>query len=723
MKRALMIAGFTLLVSSALLSFLPETTQWIPAAFFLFFGILTLFFAKKGNIKYISFILIVIAVSGFSLSLTDYISTNNLSEHGEDFIFSGYVSDISTDGFVLKSEIDGKVRSVYVKEKVSEEFQIGKACRVVGELTQTCDMDLSDARYYKSKGCYLVCSPKRAYTIKDTSISYIPKLLKPIWELREKLIWCCEEYFDADVSGVLKAILLGDRRDVPNIIDDDFETAGISYYIVLSGQHTGIIAAALFFVLRGINKRFAAIITACSMLFYIFLVGLPPSVVRAGIMVMITYIGIAFFLGSDSLNSLGIAVLVILLVNPYSSADVSLQLSVVATMGILIISPRINDRLMGLLSKIHPKLKLSLLRKYLITTLSANIALIPYYVFLFDKVSLISPLTNLVVGPIMGIPISFGTLALILFSLNSPGFVFIPVKWIAENALRIIISVSKYVSNFPFSSVASDKTFLKIWVVGTALSLFCLFFLGNKKVIKLAVILSLTSLFSMILCYNVLNKENITVSFCNSYVGTASVVTDKNSCVVIANEVDDFILNSVRKKINSNGKKKIDLMIVAKSHYKEDLLGFLEECEVKNLVYISDDFSEVDTGELCQYVDTYYNNSNIDLSVGQRMEYIVREDDNGNVILYMKLDDVKFALNFGEFDLMYTYNDINDINMFIIGEECPLGIEHFNPEEIFLTNEETARTIYKQIHFITDEINFLENKTILINKNKYKCLN
>ena len=72
---------------------------------------------------------------------------------------------------------------------------------------------------------------------------------------------------------------------------------------------------------------------------------------------------------------------------------------------------------------------------------------------------------------------------------------------------------------------------------------------------------------------------------------------------------------------------------------------------------------------------------------------------------------------------MYTYNDINDINMFIIGEECPLGIEHFNPEKIFLTNEETARTIYKQIHFITDEINFLENKTILINKNKYKCLN
>ena len=82
MKRALMIAGFTLLVSSALLSFLPETTQWIPAAFFLFFGILTLFFAKKGNIKYISFILIVIAVSGFSLILTDCIYTNNLSEHG-----------------------------------------------------------------------------------------------------------------------------------------------------------------------------------------------------------------------------------------------------------------------------------------------------------------------------------------------------------------------------------------------------------------------------------------------------------------------------------------------------------------------------------------------------------------------------------------------------------------------------------------------------------------
>ncbi len=724
MKRALMIAGFTLLVSLALLSYLPEKTQWIPAIIFLILGLISLIFRKIEYVKYIAFVLILVAVSGFSLTVSDYIATNNLTEHNEEeSYFSGYVESVYTDGFVLKSELDGEIRAVYVKTEDASDLPIGRACRVVGELTATSDMSLNDARFYKSKGCFLVCDAKRAYAIKDSLIEYIPKFLKPIWELREKLIWHCEEYFDTDISGLMKAVLLGDKSEVTAKLEDDFKTSGLSHYIALSGQHTSIIAVSIFFVLKGINRRFAAIVTTISMLFYIFLVGLSFSVTRAGIMAMITYIGMAFFLRSDALNSLGISIIAILAFNPYSAADISFQLSVVATIGIIVISPYIDKYLEKILSKVHPKLKLKKLRNLLAITLGANIFLIPYYIFSFEEISLISPITNLVAGLLMSLPIVFGSIAIVLSTIPNTYLFFLPFKIIAEFSLRAIVAIAKCFSAIPFSSVICDQIFVKTWFIGTAVALVCLYFLGNKKFGKLAILLSLTSLFSMILCYNLINKDKIVVSVCNSYGGTSAIITDNNSCTVVANKTDDFLLYKIEKEVTVSGNNEIDLMIVAENKKTIELLDFLDKVDVKMLVYASGEIPQDDIDLLSKKVDNFYNHSMIDIKAGERMNYLLRRDSENNALFLMQLDDISITLNSGNFDLSSSYDEFRGINMFIIGNECPVGIEHFQPEEIFLTSKEAAREIYKKIHFVSENINFYDNQTLIISKNKYKCLN
>ncbi len=721
MKRALMISGFTLLVSLAFLSFLPEKTQWISAIFFLVFGIIFLIFKSIKYVKYIAFILIVISVGAFSLYVTDYVITKNLpSYNSQERVFSGYVDSIYTDGFVLKSKLDGEIRSIFIKTRETDGLSNGKACRAVGELTNTSNMSLSDARYYKSKGCYVVCSPERFYPIKDSLITYTPKILKPIWQFREKLISSCDNLFNEDMSGLMKAVLMGDKREVPEKIEDDFTTSGLSHYTALSGQHTSIIAAFLFVLLKGINKRFAAIVTAVSMLFYVLLVGSSFSVTRAGIMSMITYIGMAFFLRSDPLNSLGISIILILAFNPFSASDVSFQLSVVATAGVIIISPRIDKYLENLFSKIH--LKLTFIRGIFSTTIGANIALIPYYIFLFERISIVSPLANLVLGPLMALPIVFGTPALILSEIPFVNFLAFPLKIIAELILHLIVLIAKYTSLIPMASVNSGQLFIKIWFVGTILLLACLLLFGNRKLFKLSILLSLTSLFSMILCYNVSNSNNLFVTFTNSYNGTSIVITDKNSCTVLADKTDDFLLYKIEKEIKSYGKEKVDLMIVAKSDNTDELLDFLDRVNVKTLLYVSNELASTDEEKLDKSVNTFYHYSNIDMAVGERMSFTVRSDKYENSIILMKLDEIYLSLTAGKYDLMHSYQEIKNIDMFIIGKDCPTGIEHFQPYEIFLTNEDTAREVYKKIYLLSENITLCNKETIIINKDKYKCL-
>ncbi len=724
MKRALMITGFTSLVSLALLSFLPEKTQWIPAAFFLFFGLVFLLFKKFKSVKYIALILITISVSSFSLWISDCISTKNIEEYnGKERIFSGYVESIYSDGFVLKSKIDGEIYSVYIKTDDTDAFQNGNACRAVGVLITTANMKFSDARYYKSRGCYLVCSPERAYVIKDEGIKYTPKFLKSIWDFREKLLLTCDNIFSEDMSGLMKAIIMGDKRDVPDKIEDDFLTSGFSHYTALSGQHTSIVAALIFFLLKGINRRFAAITTAVSMLFYVFIVGMSFSVTRAGIMAVITYIGMAFFLRSDGLNSLGVSIIVILMFNPYSAADISFQLSVAATIGVIIISPRLDNFFEKLLSKIHPKLKLTPLRRSLATTLGANIILIPYYIFLFEKISLISPLSNLIAGQIMSLPIAFGTPAILIAQIPYVNILAFPLKIIAELSLRLIVIIAKYASLVPFSSVIADQIFVKLWFIGTILAISCIIIFGNKKIIKLSVILSLTSLFSMILCYNIVNKDNLTVSLVSSYSNASVIITDKDSCTVVANKTDDFLLYRIEKELISYGKDEIDLMIIGENEKSIELFEFLDDVNVKTLVYGYEKLYSQEIDIISEKVDKFYNNSQLDIKVGERMNFIIRNDKDKNSIILMKLDEVYISLNLGNYDLMNSYQEIRDIDIFVVGNECPVGIEHFNPSEIFLSNKENAREIYKKIYLLSDNIRQADKQTIIINKNRYKLLN
>ena len=102
-------------------------------------------------------------------------------------------------------------------------------------------------------------------------------------------------------------------------------------------MHLAILAAAIFGIFRllRLNKRLSYVFVMLFTLFYMLLTGMPSSVMRAGLMVIISSLLFIFATTSDSLTNLLLSFFIIILIEPYAIYDLSLLLSAFATFGII----------------------------------------------------------------------------------------------------------------------------------------------------------------------------------------------------------------------------------------------------------------------------------------------------------------------------------------------------------------------------------------------------
>jgi len=183
--------------------------------------------------------------------------------------------------------------------------------------------------------------------------------------------------------------------------------------------------------------------------------GAQASVVRAAIMGIIaqmaTNIGRIYY----PTNALALSGTVMLLQNPkLLRFDIGFQLSFLAVMGLVYITPLLED--------LFPKLP-QFLKNYLLPTLAAQIASAPLILFNFDRLSLISPVVNLLILPIipLAMAVSFltGMLAII-----SPAIGQI-ISWLTWLLLHTILKIIEIASLVPFASIIFNRVSLIIPII------------------------------------------------------------------------------------------------------------------------------------------------------------------------------------------------------------------------------------------------------------------
>lgn len=237
-------------------------------------------------------------------------------------------------------------------------------------------------------------------------------------------------------ASLLAGLLFGTKTDLPRDLYDALITTGTIHIAALSGQNLSILSTMISDRLVWvIGKRGAAGITLVLIVWFVSFVGPTPSIVRAAIMTGLTMIATIFGRQYWALLSWILAVASMLLLNIYWLIDVSFQLSALATLGIILFY----------------KKEKNVIKDELRLTLSAQTFTIPLILFHFRRITLIAPLSNLVIG--WSIPWITG----MGWGMVMAGWVWLPfgqvISWFNWVLLEYLVRTVLFVSDIPYASI------------------------------------------------------------------------------------------------------------------------------------------------------------------------------------------------------------------------------------------------------------------------------
>jgi competence protein ComEC len=193
-------------------------------------------------------------------------------------------------------------------------------------------------------------------------------------------------------SGILLGIVLGERASVSPDLAYAFAVSGTTHLLAISGFNMTLVGAAVALALRGrARPPVRAVATVAAIVAYSLLVGLAPSVMRAALMASVASCGLASGRRAATANALCVAVTAMLFADPAAIADLGFLLSASATAGLVLWQAALAARFAALPGA---------LREGLATTLAASAPTLPVVAAAFGRVSLVSPIANLVAVPL-----------------------------------------------------------------------------------------------------------------------------------------------------------------------------------------------------------------------------------------------------------------------------------------------------------------------------------
>ena len=238
--------------------------------------------------------------------------------------------------------------------------------------------------------------------------------------------------FDEKTSDVLLGVCLGDTDEIENNLKEDFTKSNISHILAVSGMHVAyviIVSEVVFGNLLG--KRIGKKLTMFILLSYMFITGLSPSVVRACVMAIFVLWGEILYRKSDVFQSMSIAILVLLIYNPFLIKSVSVILTFFGTIGILCFTNKLKKFL---------KIKNIIIKKIIemiIVTISATIMIMPIIIIYFNKLYITSLLISVIIGFIIGGVIIGGMIFVILYKV-----------WYWFDLKNMVVDIVSYIVKF-----------------------------------------------------------------------------------------------------------------------------------------------------------------------------------------------------------------------------------------------------------------------------------
>ena len=360
--------------------------------------------------------------------------------------------DIRENRIKLTVETEKIPGKILVTTERYPEYQYGDKLEITGELlTPPAFEDFNYRDFLAKDGIYSVMYRPQIEPIKQQDRDPISIFYAKILEFKDKLRKSIEQNLSPPQSSILGAMILGDQRRMSEELKEKLNITGVRHITAISGMHIVILSVILMQFLIGLGfwRGQAFYLTLAFIVLFIVMVGLPSSAIRAGIMA-------GLFLWAQKIGRLSTASRALifagagmLALNPLLlRLDVGFQLSFLAIIGIISFAPifqnwfkKIPDNLFGFIK----------LRSIIAMTFSAQIFTLPILVYNFGRISLIAPITNILILPlipfILGIGFLFGIVGTVWQTL---GWV---LSWPAWLLLTYLFTIVDWFSQIPLAAL------------------------------------------------------------------------------------------------------------------------------------------------------------------------------------------------------------------------------------------------------------------------------
>ena len=428
--------------------------------------------------------------------------------------------------------------------------------------------------------------------------------------------------FKEYIKGILKAnldeneaelcigLVIGDRTNLSENIQEDFKTSNLTHMLAVSGSHFVYIILAVTYINKFLKrKRSGQVLMLIVIVLFMNLTGNTGSVVRSGIMAALGIIASIIHRKADIWNNMAIALLIQIILNPYIIFDVGVQLSYGGVIGIVAFNKIVTNQIEQLSNKIREKfanlikgknkkneiIKIqnyedkkeiankswnlcesicNYIKESISVTISANIVIIPIMMYTFNTISFSFVISNLIAGAILGIIVLYAFalifLYIVLHKFISPLFIILNIM------LKILISIAHICSLIPFS---------KIYVVTPNVVLIIFFYLFLYLLVKKqnSMILSKKTIAFFTIAIVILNfiypvitskRDNLEINFIDVGQGDSTLIRVSNKTILIDGggssygETFDVGEQTLFPYLLDRGINAIDYVIV--SHFDSD---------------------------------------------------------------------------------------------------------------------------------------------------------
>lgn len=427
--------------------------------------------------------------------------------------------------------------------------------------------------------------------VKIISRNSINKLQMYMQNCKDYIKNCLNNNLEEDEASLCIGLILGDKENLSEEIQENFKTASLTHILAVSGAHFTYVVLMITYFNRILKRKILGqILMIILIVIFMNITGNTASVVRAGVMSIMMILASLLHRESDSWNNIAISSLIQIINNPYIIFDIGFQLSYGGVIGILIFNKHINNILITAKQKILNESE-GKIANYIIQTvslsLSANIVITPIMMINFNTLSFSFIISNILVSPFLGLIIILSFILIILSLIL--GKIIIPFFHILNFILFFLIKISEFCASLPLS---------KIYVITPNICLLILFYIilsiniKLKRSKRLMICLIIVILLNFTIPVVTSNRSNIEINFIDVGQGDSCLIRTSNKKILIDgggnmySESFDVGEKILLPYLLDRGICSLDYILV--SHFDADhfqgLMYVIENMKVKNII-------------------------------------------------------------------------------------------------------------------------------------------